>query len=104
MCQAEWESANVMREAHGSKKLCAYHHRALPNLPANAMAMVTAKATASLPPLGRDNINDCETEWLLDTNKSVRQVYRQAITPTPDGNYALPSTTVCGDFVFDLAI
>jgi hypothetical protein len=68
------------------------------------MAMVTAKATAPLPPLGRDDVNDCETEWLLDTNKSVQQVYQQAITPTPDGNYALPSTTVCGDFLFDLAI
>jgi hypothetical protein len=102
MCQTEWESANIMREAHGSKKLCAYHHPALPNLPAKAMAMVTAKATAPLPPLCY--INDCETEWLLDTNKSVQQVYWQNITPTPDSNYALPSTTVCGDFVFDLAI
>jgi hypothetical protein len=104
MSQTEWESVDVMREAHGSKKLCAYHHPALPNLPAMAMAMVTATATALLPCLGRDDINNCETEWLLDTNKSVRQVYWQTMTPTPDGNYALPSTTVCGDFVFDLAI
>ncbi len=112
MCQSEWESAGIMREAHGSKKLCAYHHPALTNLPAMATAMVTAKATTPLPPLGRDDINDCKTEyindceieWLLDTNKSVRQMYPQTITPTPDGNYAPPSTTVCGDFVFDLAI
>jgi hypothetical protein len=110
--QSEWESADVMREAHGSKKLCAYHHPALTYLPAMATAMVTANSTAPPPPLGRDNVNDCETkyvndceiEWLLDTSKIVRQTYRQAITPTPDGNYALPSTTVCGDFVFDLAL
>jgi hypothetical protein len=51
-----------------------------------------------------DNFNDCQTEWLLETNKSVRQVYRQTTTPTPDGNYVLPSTTVCGDLVFDLAL
>jgi hypothetical protein len=74
MCQTEWESASIMREAHGSKKQCAYHHPALPNLPAMAMAMVTAKSTP-LPPLGRDGINNCETDWLLDTNKSVWQVY-----------------------------
>ena len=51
-----------------------------------------------------DNFNDCGTKWLLETNKSVRQVYWQTVTPTPDGNYVLPSTTVCGDLVFDLAL
>ena len=31
MCQTEWESAEGGREAHGSKKLCAYHHPSLTN-------------------------------------------------------------------------
>jgi hypothetical protein len=51
-----------------------------------------------------NNTNDCETKWLLDMNKSVCQVYRLTLTPTPDGNYILPSTTVCGDLVFYLAL
>ena len=33
MCQTEWESAAEGREAHGSKKLCAYHHPFLTNHP-----------------------------------------------------------------------
>ncbi len=32
MCQTEWESAEEGREAHGSKKMCAYHHPSLANL------------------------------------------------------------------------
>ncbi len=51
-----------------------------------------------------DQFNDCETEWLLETNTSVRQVYPRTVTPTPDGNYVLPLTTVCGILVFDLAL
>ena len=31
MCQTEWESAEEGREAHGSKKMCAYHHPSLAN-------------------------------------------------------------------------
>jgi len=31
MCQTEWESAEEGLEAHGSKKLCAYHHPSLAN-------------------------------------------------------------------------
>jgi hypothetical protein len=37
-------------------------------------------------------------------NKSVRQVYQQTITPMADGSFLLPSTTVHGNFVFDLAL
>jgi hypothetical protein len=33
MCQTEWESAAEGREAHGSKKLCDYHHPFLTNHP-----------------------------------------------------------------------
>jgi hypothetical protein len=31
MCQTEWDSAEEGLEAHGSKKLCAYHHPSLAN-------------------------------------------------------------------------
>jgi hypothetical protein len=71
MCQAEWESKDVRREAHGNKKLCK---------------------------------DEAEIEWLLDTNKSVWQVYQQKNTPMADGSFLLPSTTVHGNFVFDLAL
>ncbi len=33
MCQAEWESKDVRREAHGSRKMCTYHHPALADMP-----------------------------------------------------------------------
>jgi hypothetical protein len=95
MCQMEWESEDPRREAHGSRSLRAYHHPALAGLsPAPTLPMNVEL----------DNFNDCDTEWLLETNKSVRQVYRQTVTPTPDGNYVLPLTTVCSDLVFDLAL
>ena len=32
MCQTEWESTEEGQEAHGSKKMCAYHHPSLANL------------------------------------------------------------------------
>ncbi len=101
MCQTEWESANPRREAHGSRSLCAYHHPDLAGIP----------PATTLPPLGRvkmnaelDQFKDCETKWPLETNKSVEQVYWQTLTPTPDGIYVLPLTTVCGDLIFMLAV
>jgi hypothetical protein len=98
MCQAEWESKDVQREAHGNRKLCAYHHPALTDMP------------DQLPPLGQNpsnqefNKDEAEVKWLLDTNKSVRQVYQQTIMPMTDSSFLLPSTTVHGNFVFDLAL
>jgi hypothetical protein len=63
-----------------------------------------------LPSLGlnpscqESNKDEAEIEWLLDTNQSVRSVYKQTITPMADGSFSLPSTTVHGNFVFDLAL
>ena len=45
MCQTEWESAEEGREAHGSKKLCAYHHPSLANRPSCSMS-ASRKAAA----------------------------------------------------------
>jgi hypothetical protein len=97
MCQTEWESEDSMREAHGNRNLCAFHHPALAGL----HTTLGVEVNAAEP---EENVNDCETEWLCDTNKSVRQVYQQTVTPTTDGNHTLPSTTVVGDLVFDLAL
>ena len=97
MCQTEWESEDSMREAHGNRNLCAFHHPALAGLHTTLGVEVNAAES-------KEDINDCETEWLCDTNKSVRQVYQQTVTPTTDGNHTLPSTTVVGDLVFDLAL
>ena len=84
-------------EVHGSNSLCAYHHPDLTSLP------------APLPQLGREQMNeeidDFETEWLLDMDKSGQQVYWQTLTPTPESIvFYLQSTTVCGDLVLDLAL
>ena len=45
MCQTEWESAEEGREAHGSKKLCAYHHPSLTNQSSCSMS-ASCKAAA----------------------------------------------------------
>ena len=47
MCQTEWESAEEGREAHGSKKLCAYHHPSLTNRhPSCSTTSASRKAAA----------------------------------------------------------
>jgi hypothetical protein len=98
MCQAEWESKDVRREAHGSRKLCIYHHPALAD-------MSVQLSPCSLNPSNQEfNEDEAEIKWLLDLNRSVRQVYQQTITPMADGSFSLPSTTVHKDFVFDLAL
>ena len=51
MCQTKWESAEEGREAHGSKKLCAYHHPCLANHPscaATALRKAAAPSSASV--------------------------------------------------------
>ncbi len=98
MCQAEWESKDVRREAHGSRKICANHHPALVDMPVQIPPQ-------DLNPSNQEfNKDEAEIEWLLNTNKSVRQVYQQSITPMADGSFSLPSTIVHKDFVFDLAL
>jgi hypothetical protein len=47
MCQMEWESAEGGREAHGSKKLCAYHHPCLANHPSCAATALRKAAAPS---------------------------------------------------------
>ena len=47
MCQTEWESAEEGREAHGSKKLCAYHHPCFTNHPSCAAPALRKAAAPS---------------------------------------------------------
>jgi len=47
MCQTEWESAEEGREAHGSKKLCAYHHPSLANRPSCSTSALRKAAAPS---------------------------------------------------------
>ncbi len=69
MCQTEWESEDPRREAHGSRSLCTYHHPALAGSPPAPTLPMNVEL---------DNFNDCETEWLLETNKvSDRCIGRQ---------------------------
>jgi hypothetical protein len=124
MSQTMWESGDKRREAHGSKQLCGFHHPVLNHFYPPHAAQICQPA---VPPIGQEpsinefdsnsanlhgqgeplvddpDSNDGNVEWLLDTNRSVWQVYQQAITPNADGTYSLPSTTLIGDLVFDLA-
>ena len=47
MCQTEWESAAEGREAHGSKKMCAYHHPFLTNHPSCSTSTLHKAAAPS---------------------------------------------------------
>ena len=46
MCQTEWESAEEGQEAHGSKKMCAYHHPSLANRHPSCSMSASRKAVA----------------------------------------------------------
>jgi hypothetical protein len=56
MCQTEWESAKEGREAHGSKKLCAYHHPSLTNQSTSCSTYASRKTAA--PPSGAAPLYD----------------------------------------------
>jgi hypothetical protein len=80
------------------EKMCAYHHPALTD-------MAVQLPPCNLNPPNREfNKDEAKIEWLLNTNKSVRQVYQQWITPMAEGSFSLPSTTVHRDFVFNLSL
>jgi hypothetical protein len=98
MCQAEWDSKDVRREAHGSRKMCVYHHPALADMP------VQLPPRALNPSNQEFSKDEAEIKWLLDMNKSIWQVYQQTITPMADGSFSLPLITAHKDFVFDLAL
>jgi hypothetical protein len=88
----------MRREAHDSRIMCTHHHPALADV-------LVQLALCNLNPSNQEfNKDDAEIKWLLNTNKSVRQVYQQSIVPMANGSFSLPSTTVYKDFVFDLSL